>query len=162
MTNQTSLKDNFSNDKARWDSLQQSLLGLYGKDVFTSWLQNISFTKINYNTLVLNVKTRFIRDWIVAHYADKILDLYKKQDANITRIEFQITERVETKSNSKSNVIDFEKKDFLQDSVSYGLSKIDESLVFDNFIVGKSNELAFTAANRIIFMLYIQMRDMDS
>jgi len=61
MTNQISLKDNFSNDKARWDSLQQSLLGLYGKDVFTSWLQNISFTKINYNTLVLNVKTRFIR-----------------------------------------------------------------------------------------------------
>ncbi len=150
MTNQTSLKDNFSNDKARWDSLQQSLLGLYGKDVYTSWLQNISFTKINFNTLVLNVKTRFIRDWIVAHYADKILDLYKKQDANITRIEFQISERVETKSNSKSNVIDFEKKDFIQDSGSYGLSKIDERLVFDNFIVGKSNELAFTAANRII------------
>ena len=134
MTNQTSLKDNFSNDKARWDSLQQSLLGLYGKDVYTSWLQNISFTKINFNTLVLNVKTRFIRDWIVAHYADKILDLYKKQDANITRIEFQISERVETKSNSKSNVIDFEKKDFLPDSGSYGLSKIDERLVFDNFI----------------------------
>ena len=79
ITHQTSLKDNFSNDKARWDSLQQSLLGLYGKDVYTSWLQNISFTKINFNTLVLNVKTRFIRDWIVAHYADKILDLYKKQ-----------------------------------------------------------------------------------
>jgi chromosomal replication initiator protein len=132
MTNQTSLKDNFSNDKARWDSLQQSLLGLYGKDVYTSWLQNISFTKINFNTLVLNVKTRFIRDWIVAHYADKILDLYKKQDANITRIEFQISERVETKTNSKSNVIDFEKKEFLQDSGSYGLSKIDERLVFDN------------------------------
>jgi ATPase involved in DNA replication initiation len=137
MTNQTSLKDNFSNDKARWDSLQQSLLGLYGKDVYTSWLQNISFTKINFNTLILNVKTRFIRDWIVAHYADKILDLYKKQDANITRIEFQISERVETKSNSKSNVIDFEKKDLVQDSGSYGLSKIDERLVFDNFIVGK-------------------------
>jgi len=39
------------------------------------------------------------------------LDLYKKQDANITRIEFQISERVEAKSNNKSNVIDFEKKD---------------------------------------------------
>jgi chromosomal replication initiator protein len=38
----------------------------------------------------------------------------------------------------------------VQDSGSYGLSKIDERLVFDNFIVGKSNELAFTAANRII------------
>ena len=126
MSNQTSLKDNLSNDKARWDSLQQSLLGLYGKDVYTSWLQNINFTKINFNTLVLNVKTRFIRDWIVAHYADKILDLYKKQDANITRIEFQISERVEVKSNNKSNVIDFEKKDLVQDSGNYGLSKIDE------------------------------------
>ncbi len=150
MSNQISLKDNFINDKARWESFQQSLLGLYGKDVYTSWLQNINFTKINFNTLVLNVKTRFIRDWIVAHYADKILDLYKKLDTNITRIEFQISERVELKNNNKSNIIDFEKKDFIQDSGSYGLSKIDERLVFDNFIVGKSNELAFTAANRII------------
>ena len=58
MTNQTSLKDNFSNDKARWDSLQQSLLGLYGKDVYTSWLQNISFTKINFNTLMMNSSLR--------------------------------------------------------------------------------------------------------
>ena len=63
MPNQINFKDNFNSDKARWDSLQQSLLGLYGKDVYTSWLQNINFTKINFNTLVLNVKTRFIRDW---------------------------------------------------------------------------------------------------
>ncbi|MEY3811108.1 MAG: hypothetical protein RIT11_134, partial [Pseudomonadota bacterium] len=35
MSNQINLKNNFGNDKARWDSLQQSLLGLYGKDVFT-------------------------------------------------------------------------------------------------------------------------------
>ena len=62
MSNQISLKDNFINDKARWESFQQSLLGLYGKDVYTSWLQNINFTKINFNTLVLNVKTRFTRD----------------------------------------------------------------------------------------------------
>jgi chromosomal replication initiator protein len=147
MSNQTSLQNNPSSDK--WDALQSSLLALYGKDVYTSWLQGVSFNKINFNTLVLNVKTRFIRDWIVAHYADKILDLYKKQDSNISRIEFQILERTETK-NPKSNVIDFEKKDLIQDSGSYGLSKIDERLVFDNFVVGKSNELAFAAANRII------------
>jgi chromosomal replication initiator protein len=147
MSNQTSLKNNLSSEK--WDALQSSLLGLYGKDVYTSWLQGVAFNKINFNALILNVKTRFIRDWIVAHYADKILDLYKKQDSNISRIEFQILERTETK-NPKSNVIDFEKKDFIQDSGSYGLSKIDERLVFDNFVVGKSNELAFAAANRII------------
>ncbi|MEI6170485.1 MAG: DnaA N-terminal domain-containing protein, partial [Pseudomonadota bacterium] len=149
MSNQTSLQNNLSGDKAKWESLQSSLLGLYGKDVYTSWLQGVTFNKINFNALILNVKTRFIRDWIVAHYADKILDLYKKQDSNISRIEFQVLERTETK-NTKSNVIDFEKKDFIQDSGSYGLSKIDERLVFDNFVVGKSNELAFAAANRII------------
>jgi chromosomal replication initiator protein len=147
MSNQTSLKNNLTSEK--WDALQSSLLGLYGKDVYTSWLQGVTFNKINFNALILNVKTRFIRDWIVAHYADKILDLYKKQDSNISRIEFQILERTETK-NPKSNVIDFEKKDLVQDSGSYGLSKIDERLVFDNFVVGKSNELAFAAANRII------------
>ena len=27
--------------------------------------------------LTLIVKTRFVRDWIVSHYADKILDFFK-------------------------------------------------------------------------------------
>ena len=98
MSNQIILQNNPSSHK--WDALQSSLLALYGKDVYTSWLQGVTFNKINFNTLVLNVKTRFIRDWIVAHYADKILDLYKKQDSNISRIEFQILERTFPKTPS--------------------------------------------------------------
>ena len=149
MPNQVNIKQNSSVEKNSWINLQKSMLSLYGQDVYTSWLQNITFVKVDYNALVLSVKTRFIRDWIVAHYADKILDLYKKEEQNVSRIEFQILERTETKNN-KSNVLEFEKKESAQDSGGYGLSKIDDKLVFDNFVVGRSNELAFSAANRII------------
>jgi len=48
MSNQTSLKDNFSNDKARWDSLQQSLLGLYGKMFTQVGCKILTSLKINF------------------------------------------------------------------------------------------------------------------
>jgi len=131
-----------------WQNIQKQLLEMYGQDVYRSWIQNIIFLKTTFNTLILSVKTRFIRDWIVAHYADKILNLYKKFDIKISRIEFQISEKTEIKT-IKNNIIDFDKKSYSL-SGNYGLSKIDEKLNFDNFVVGKSNELAFTAAKKVI------------
>ncbi len=129
------------NQASIWQNIQKQLLEMYGQDVYRSWIQNIIFLKTTFNTLVLSVKTRFIRDWIVAHYADKILNLYKKFDIKISRIEFQISEKTEIKP-IKNNIIDFDKKTYSL-SGNYGLSKIDEKLNFDNFVVGKSNELAF-------------------
>ncbi len=136
------------NQASIWQNIQKQLLEMYGQDVYRSWIQNIIFLKTTFNTLVLSVKTRFIRDWIVAHYADKILNLYKKFDIKISRIEFQISEKTEIKP-IKNNIIDFDKKTYSL-SGNYGLSKIDEKLNFDNFVVGKSNELAFTAAKKVI------------
>ncbi|MFM7989897.1 MAG: DnaA N-terminal domain-containing protein, partial [Candidatus Fonsibacter sp.] len=66
------------NQANTWQNIQKQLLEIYGQDVYRSWIQNIIFLKTTFNTLVLSVKTRFIRDWIVAHYVDKILNLYKK------------------------------------------------------------------------------------
>ena len=74
-----------------WQNIQKQLLAMYGVDVYKSWIQNIIFLKTTFNTLVLSVKTRFIRDWIVAHYADKILNLYKKFDIKVSRIEKKIS-----------------------------------------------------------------------
>jgi len=135
------------NQVSIWQNIQKQLQEMYGQDVYRSWIQNIIFLKTTFNTLVLTVKTRFIRDWIVAHYADKILNLYKKFDVKISRIEFQISE-TDIKP-VKNNIIDFDKKTYTS-SGNYGLSKIDEKLNFDNFVVGKSNELAFTATKKVI------------
>ena len=42
-------------------------------------LKYVEAKGIEQSSLILSVKTRFVRDWIVSHYADKILDHYQKR-----------------------------------------------------------------------------------
>ena len=43
----------------------------------------------------MSAPTRFVRDWIVSRYADKILDIIKTFKKSIQRIEFSIEESKE-------------------------------------------------------------------
>ena len=49
-----------------WDEIQQSFQKVFGKEVYTSWLQKISLVKEYNDYLILGVPTRFFRDWIVS------------------------------------------------------------------------------------------------
>jgi len=129
-----------------WNEVLKKLQTTFGHDVYESWIKNINLKKEFNHYVVLSAPTRFVRDWIVSRYADKILDIIKTFKKSIQRIEFFI-EGLEEKS---------EKKDYQK---SNKVSLIDNSLLnynlfnsnnnFDNFIVGESNELAYTAAKKI-------------
>ena len=81
-----------------WDDVQSSFKKTFGSEIYTSWLQKISFIKEYNDYLVLGVPTRFFRDWIVSRYLDKILEQVKTFKLSLNRIEFKIIE--ENKINS--------------------------------------------------------------
>ena len=87
-----------------------------------------------------------MRDWIVSRYADKILDVMTTFKKSIQRIEFLIKDS-QVKSNSssfsKQNRVTLIENSFL----SYNRFNINNR--FDNFVIGESNELAYTAARKI-------------
>ena len=91
MENSSALKIS-ENIKKNWENVQLKLKESYGLDIYKSWIQNVEAKGINFSSLILVVKTRFVRDWIVAHYADKILDHYQKLDNTVSRIQFEINE----------------------------------------------------------------------
>jgi chromosomal replication initiator protein len=91
MTITTALQ-NTDDLKKNWSEVQTKLKEIYGLDVYKSWIQNVEAKEIKHNSLTLVVKTRFVRDWIVSHYADKILDFFQKLDKSVTRIQFEIHE----------------------------------------------------------------------
>ena len=49
----------------------------FGKEIYSSWLSNITLLKEYNDYLILGVPTRFFRDWIVSRYLDKILKQIK-------------------------------------------------------------------------------------
>ena len=75
-----------------WENIQSSFEKNFGKEVYSSWLKNISLLKEYNDYLVLGVPTRFFRDWIVSRYLDKILSLLKTFKNSINRVEFKISE----------------------------------------------------------------------
>ena len=129
-----------------WIAILEKFKKSFGSDVYESWIKNINLKKEFNHYVVLSAPTRFVRDWIVSRYADKILDLIKKDKGSIQRIEFLIEE------NSEKNV-----KESFQKNKSVSL--IENSLLnynrfnpnnsFDTFMVGESNELAYTAAKKV-------------
>ena len=129
-----------------WNEVLKNFKTTFGNDVYESWIKNINLKKEFNHYVVLTAPTRFVRDWIVSRYADKILDIIKTFKKSIQRIEFLIEESKERS----------DKTEFRRDSQ---ISSIENSLLnynrfnlnnsFDNFMVGESNELAYTAARKV-------------
>tara|TARA_B100000989_G_scaffold40096_1_gene25468 strand:+ start:3824 stop:5212 length:1389 start_codon:yes stop_codon:yes gene_type:complete len=148
MENSSALKIS-ENIKKNWENVQLKLKESYGLDVYKSWIQNVEAKGINFSSLILVVKTRFVRDWIVAHYADKILDHYQKLDNTVSRIQFEINEIFDEKRGG--NILDFGSGTKVIDlkDTNYGINRIDPRLNFESFVTGESNQLAFSAAKRV-------------
>ena len=78
-----------------WSKVLEMLKKTFGNDVYESWIKNVHLKKEFNHYVILSAPTRFVRDWIVSRYADKILDIIKTFKISIQRIEFLIEENQE-------------------------------------------------------------------
>lgn len=130
-----------------WNETLEKFQKAFGNDVYESWIKSIKLKKEFNHYVILSAPTRFVRDWIVSRYADKILDIIKTFKKSIERIEFLIEETQE-----RSTKLDFTNNEqhitSIKNSVS-SYNRFNSNNRFDNFMVGESNELAYTAARKI-------------
>ena len=129
-----------------WNNILDKFKSTFGKDIFDSWIKNVNLKKEFNQYVILSAPTRFVRDWIVSRYADKILDIIQSFKKTIQRIEFVIDE-VEEK-NKKGDFKRIGQVSSIESSIlNYNRLNLNNS--FDNFMVGESNELAYTAARKV-------------
>ena len=130
-----------------WDDIQNSFKKTFGSEIYNSWLQKITLIKEYNDYLILGVPTRFFRDWIVSRYLDKILEQVKSVKLSLTRIEFKIVE--ENKQNQEIIKIDeLNKVTEIKDSI-LNYNRLNPKLNFENFIRGKSNDIAFSYSKKV-------------
>ena len=60
-----------------WNEVLKKIQLTLGNDVYDSWIKNIVLKKEYNHYVVLSAPTRFVRDWIVSRYADKMIDIIK-------------------------------------------------------------------------------------
>ncbi len=128
-----------------WNDVLKNLQQNFGNDIYESWLVNINLKKEFNDYVILSAPTRFVRDWIVSRYADKILDIIKKFKQSIQRIEFTIEEQ--SHKTDKQNHQKISRISSIENSI-LNYNRFNSNYNFKNFVVGESNELAFTAAKK--------------
>ena len=61
-------------DEYKWSSLKKDLKKTVGDTAYNNWLKHLNFVSIQDSTITFSVPTKFLRDWIVNNYSDKIKD----------------------------------------------------------------------------------------
>ena len=150
MENQTKKNNVFISEEEKtlsWEDVQSSFQKTFGSEVYNSWLQKISLVKEYNDYLILSVPTRFFRDWIVSRYLDKILEQLKGFKQSLNRIEFKIVE--ETKVNQEFEKLhEINKVSEIKDSI-INYNRLNSNLNFDNFVQGKSNDIALSYSQKV-------------
>ena len=132
-----------------WEKLRIKLKKQVGETAYKSWLRQISFKSAESDSLTISVPTKFLRDWIATHFAEKIKVLCKEKNPEIEILKIVVkqnggrivpgtTRLVETQSNERK--YDVRSQQMLSYPEDFG-APLDPRYAFDNFVVGKSNEL---------------------
>ncbi|MDB9776406.1 chromosomal replication initiator protein DnaA [Alphaproteobacteria bacterium] len=139
---------NFNEDLVSWPSIVSELKKSLDKDTFQNWIKPISYESQNDKTLVLAVPTRFLRDWIIKNYAPVIKRVCLDQGSSINKLAIIVKEKNERIIPGTEAIYQDkeEDEDTYYDDIS---APLDPKFTFDNFIVGKPNELAYAAAQRV-------------
>ena len=150
---------------AQWHKVRSRLRAELGEATFNSWFKLLEVAGAQKGRVILHVPTRFVRSWIEAHYLTRIRDHWKAEDASVRRIDIEL----------QPEWVPSEKKPEIREQKAVAPRRaaappqpraplpdmpepigrddlgapLDPRFTFDNFIVGKSNELAHAAAHRL-------------
>lgn len=156
-----------SNDivTAQWSKIRGHLREEFGEAAFKSWLNPLNVAEIRDGQVRIAVPTRFLRDWVVTHYSDRIRALWAKEDPSINAIDIVVQPTVARSANGQAATAVAAKPQVQAvppqpvsvpaapcepANVSEEIgAPLDPRYTFDNFVVGKPNEFAYAAARRV-------------
>src|SRR5205807_6552124 len=69
-----------------WTRVLGHLKEEVGEAAYRSWLQPTSFSRCDDGHAILAAPTRFLRDWVATHYADRLLALWQAENRTVTRV----------------------------------------------------------------------------
>ncbi len=156
-------------DQAEWDRVKTRLKQEFGESAFKSWLTPIVATGLRDGEVELSVPTRFMRDWITTHYAERIRALWNGENPTVRKITLKVDAGRPAPAPARDGQVTTARAAFLQPlkpasamrtttqtsaASSQGLGSelsapLDTRYVFENFVVGKPNEFAYAAAKRV-------------
>ncbi len=140
---------------AQWKMVKDDLMRDVGGEGAQSWISTLKVMGLIDDTVVMATNTDFAKEWIETHYLELIIKHWRLHNSFIqkTRIICQAEETTHLQASISNETTSIKKAqakagDELE-SVIQDQGALDERFTFDNFVVGKPNELAYAAALRV-------------
>jgi chromosomal replication initiator protein len=119
-----------------------------GEAAFTNWINPLELTSVDASKANFATPTKFIGDWVDRNYGDSIKFEFAKHGLDVDRLVFSVNIENKIAPAKKSKKIT-ETKNTKTGSRDLPGASLDPRYTFDNFVVGKPNELAHAAARRV-------------
>ena len=132
---------------AQWARIRGRLRAEYGEAAYRSWLKPMTLVGLEGRRVRISVPTRFTRDWIESQYSERLVSLWTLEAGSVEGVDVFVLGDDEQDNQtlplaSPAAIRETE----AQNNIS---APLDPRFKFENFIVGKPNELAFAAARRV-------------
>ena len=131
-----------------WPSIKLALRKTVGEAAFTNWINPLELTSVDASKANFATPTKFIGDWVDRNYGDSIKFEFAKHGFDVDRLVFSVSIENKIAPAKKSKKIT-ESKNTKTGSRDLPGASLDPRYTFDNFVVGKPNELAHAAARRV-------------
>jgi chromosomal replication initiator protein len=145
----------------QWEKISGRLRSEIGEAAYRSWLKPMAVRGARNGTVTMAVPTRFMRDWVLAHYAERLRTLWADQDPAVNGVDIVVQPKraffAPCADTSIKTAVDGPAAPAESggaadggepDTVDIG-APLDPRFTFDRFVVGKPNEFAYVAARRV-------------
>ena len=148
MLSMKDIKNNIESNEIIWSSIKLQLKDIYGEAEYSNWLKLLTFSKVEKEIIIFYAPTKFMCDWILSHYGKKILSLWRETSISIKDISVIVYKDKKTNKEQDENYKSFNKTIPSPKTDDFE-NNLDPRFTFKDFVVGKSNELAFSACRRV-------------
>ena len=138
----------------KWNDIQQNIKSLIGQNNYVNWISPLGFNGVCDGVALFDVPTNFLGNYVDQNFGDLLIAQLGAALPEIRRIKFQVAALDRKPATPVSEGSGHAARTGGQMQTAQREDKLpsaplDKRFTFDNFIVGKPNELAHAAARRV-------------
>jgi chromosomal replication initiator protein len=157
---------------AQWTRVRSRLQSEVGEVEYRTWLRQMTFGGLDGDEVTIRLPTRFLRDWVRSHYADRLSALWQAENAGVRRVDIRVggasaddplpdDPGADEPAGGQHVAVAAVNAVVTPPGVNAPGPRADERadaraeaaldarFTFDNFVVGKPNEFAHACARRV-------------
>lgn len=145
-----------------WGQVREELIKRVGRNNYTTWIEPLRLSGLSNGVARFEVPTTFFGDWVSRNFSDHIRGQLSEAGATVDRVEFAVgsaRKPAQPKAAAKAAPVDGSAPKIAPPrKASLGRAgqgedipgaQLESRFTFENFVVGKPNELAHAAARRV-------------